>query len=71
MIRTINGHLTATEKRHIDEMFKRNLTEARVNRKDYFIKNINGAYEVIIFQKDNSMVYDNQIKKHKAQFMIV
>ena len=51
-------------------MFKRNLTESRVNRKDYFIKNINGAYEVIIFQKDNSMVYDNQIKKHKAQFMI-
>lgn len=47
-IRTLTGHLTATNKRHISAMFDVNRLEAKVNRITYRITEENGIYAVRI-----------------------
>ena len=47
-IRTLSGHLTATNKRHISAIFDVNRLEAKVNRIAYRISEENGIYTVKI-----------------------
>lgn len=39
-IRTTKGHLTCTEKRHINALFAQNMTSGKVNRKTYFLNHL-------------------------------
>ena len=45
-IRTLTGHITATNKRHISAMFDVNRLEAKVNSITYRITEENGIYTV-------------------------
>ena len=55
-ITTITGHLTATEKRHISEMFRLKLTSGKVNRKFYHIAGPeNGIFKVTILENDRGI----------------
>jgi hypothetical protein len=52
-IRTITGHLTATNKRHISAMFDVNRLEAKVNRITYRITEESGIYTVRISRNES------------------
>lgn len=52
-IRTLTGHLTATNKRHISAIFDANQLEAKVNRTTYRISEENGIYSVRISQNES------------------
>lgn len=52
-IRTLTGHLTATNKRHISAMFDVNRLEAKVNRITYRIAAENGSYTVRISRNES------------------
>ncbi len=51
-IRTLTGHLTATNKRHISAIFDVNRLEAKVNRITYRIAEENGIYTVRISRNE-------------------
>ena len=51
-IRTLTGHLTATNKRHISAMFDVNRLEAKVNRITYRIGEESGIYTVRISRNE-------------------
>lgn len=52
-IRTLTGHLTATNKRHISAMFDVNRLEAKINRLTYRITEGDGAYSVKISHNES------------------
>lgn len=52
-IRTLTGHLTATNKRHITAMLDVNRLEAKVNRITYRITEENGNYTVRISRNES------------------
>jgi hypothetical protein len=43
-MKTITGHLTATNKRHIKVMIDRGLSEAKINRITYYLSLQDGIY---------------------------
>ena len=52
-IRTLSGHLTATNKRHISAMFDVNRLEAKINRITYRVSEEAGTYTVKISQNES------------------
>ena len=52
-IRTLTGHLTATNKRHISAMFDVNRLEAKVNSITYRIGEESGIYTVRISRNES------------------
>ena len=69
-ISTISGHLTQTNKRHLNAILSANLTEAKVNTINYFLTLNNGIYTVKIIKKDNSIIYGAKINIYKSTFKI-
>lgn len=55
MITTTQGHLTATNKKHINIMFKLKLTSARINRIEYHIALIDAVYDCNITKLDRGL----------------
>jgi hypothetical protein len=57
MIKTIDGHLTATEKKAINAIIKAGLTQGKVNRKEYYLtKKDNGIFLVKIVQNETGFL---------------
>lgn len=52
-IRTLTGHITATNKRHVSAMFDVNRLEAKVNSITYRITEENGIYTVRISRNES------------------
>lgn len=52
-IRTLSGHLTATNKRHISAMFDVNRLEAKINRTTYRVSEEDGIYTVKISRNES------------------
>lgn len=69
-IKTLKGHLTATEKRHIKALFGAALMEGKANRKNYLFTFENGVYTVRIKEVDNTVVIGEKTKMHTVQFEI-
>ena len=71
-IKTLSGHLTQTNKAHINAMFEAGVMEAKVNRIHYSIKKISdNSFEVIIMQKDNELVYSgDKMRRYKSTFEV-
>ena len=72
-IKTLNGHLTLTEKTHIKAIFKANLTEAKVNRKNYFLTLVNPLkkeYKVKIVEVDKNIVIGKKLRTSFADFQV-
>ncbi len=70
-IKTITGHLTATNKTHIKKMFELKLFEAKINTITYLLSEENNVYTVFTIQKDNSVLIGEKISKSKSTFKIV
>lgn len=72
-IKTLTGHLTSTEKTHLKAIFKENLTEAKVNRKNYFLTLLNPLkkeYKVKIVEVDKTVVIGKKLRSHFANFQL-
>lgn len=72
-IKTLTGHLTSTEKTHIKAIFKANLLEAKVNRKNYFLTLVNPLkkeYKVKIVEVDKNIVIGKKLRTHFANFQV-
>lgn len=52
-IRTLSGHLTATNKRHISAMFDVNRLEAKINRITYRVSKESEIYTVKISRNES------------------
>lgn len=70
-IRTLSGHLTATNKRHISAMFDVNRLEAKVNRITYRIAEENGTYTVKISQNESDDWGRMRERTSTAEFEII
>ena len=68
IMKVLTGHLTQTNKTHINALLKDNLTEAKVNRINYLISLDKGIYTVKIAQK--SKEYKSGYYISKATFKI-
>jgi len=69
-IKTLSGHLTATEKRHIRAMIEQGLTEGRVGKKSYWLKEESGVFTVLVGQNERSVFNRIEFKKYKHTFLI-
>lgn len=69
-ISTITGHLTQTNKKHINAILRSNLTEAKVNTINYFLTLQNDIYTVKIIRKDNSVLLGAKINISRSTFKI-
>ena len=67
-MKTISGHLTQTNKTHINAILKADLLVAKVNRINYKLTLIEGVYTVQIAQK--SKEYSSGWETSKATFKI-
>ena len=70
-IRTLTGHLTATNKRHISAMFDVNRLEAKVNRITYRITEENGTYTVKISRNESDDWGRMRERTNTATFEII
>ena len=70
-IRTLTGHLTATNKRHISAMFDVNRLEAKVNSITYRIGEENGIYTVRISRNESDDWGRMRERTSTASFEIV
>lgn len=70
-IRTLTGHLTSTNKRHISAMFDVNRREAKVNRITYRIAEENGIYTVRISRNESDDWGVMRERKSTATFEII
>lgn len=68
-ISVISGHITATEKKHIKALFAHNMTEGKVNTKNYFITKENAVYTAKIIENEFSD-YEQKVvqRQRKVQF---
>lgn len=49
-ITVIRGHLTQTEKRHINALLDRNLSEGKVNTKTYYLNECESCFVAVIYE---------------------
>lgn len=72
-IKTISGHLTATNKQHIKAMFAAERMSAKVNRINYKIERLSkpNEYEVKSAHVDLSIVIGEKIRVDKATFRVI
>lgn len=70
-IRTLTGHLTSTNKRHISAIFDANRLEARVNRISYRIAEENGVYTVRISRNESDDWGSMRERTSTATFEII
>lgn len=70
-IRTLTGHLTATNKRHISAMFDANLLDAKINRFTYRISEKDGTYTVKISQNESDDYGKMRERTSTATFKII
>ena len=70
-IRTLSGHLTATNKRHISAMFDVNRLEAKINHVTYRISEEAGTYTVKISQNESNDYGKMRERTSTATFKIV
>lgn len=70
-IRTLSGHLTATNKRHISAMFDVNRLEAKINRITYRIREESGIYTVKISQNESDDYGKIRERTSTATFEII
>lgn len=70
-IRTLTGHLTATNKRHISAMFDVNRLEAKINRFTYRVSEENGTYTVKISQNESNDYGKMRERISTASFEII
>ena len=72
MITTIQGHLTATNKAHLNEMMRKGITSAKVNRIEYHIyEQPNGEYNCNIIKRDRGLGWignEVQTSTYKVRF---
>jgi hypothetical protein len=69
-MKVITGHLTATNKKHINAILNVNMLIAKVNTINYLLSLENDIYTVYMFQKDNSIIYGDKTSKYKATFKL-
>jgi hypothetical protein len=69
-ISTITGHLTQTNKKHINAILSANLLQAKVNTINYFLTLENDIYSVKIIRKDNTVVLGAKINISRSTFKI-
>ena len=55
-IKTIEGHLTSTEKRAILHLLQRGMREGHIGKKDYYITEEGNTYAVKILQMDRGLI---------------
>lgn len=55
-IKTLTGHLTATQKKHIKYLIDAKFITAKVNSINYALSENNGIYTVFIARKDRGMI---------------
>ena len=55
-MKTLTGHLTATDKRNISAMMELGLKQGTINKKSYFLSQQNGIYTVKLQQKDRGLI---------------
>lgn len=69
-ITVLKGHLTQTEKKHINAFFALNMLEAKVNRKTYYCELLeDGSYRVEILENEYSPVRGSmKIRTHVVIF---
>jgi hypothetical protein len=70
-ILTISGHLTQTNKKHINAILGANLLKAKVNTINYFLTRENDFFRLTIIKKDNSIVIGEKININKVIFKII
>lgn len=70
-IRTLTGHLTATNKRHISAMFDVNRLEAKINRITYRVSEESGTYTVKISRNESNDYGEIRERTSTATFEIV
>lgn len=67
-IRTLTGHLTATNKRHISAMFDAERMAARINRTTYYITPDGDTYKVAITRRESDDWGTMRDRTHSATF---
>jgi len=70
-IKTLEGYLTAVEKKAIKAILEAGLTEGRVSRKSYWIKEMGGFFEVVIGQNETNVFNRVEFKKYKHTFKMI
>ena len=70
-IRTLSGHLTASNKRHISAIFDVNRMEAKINRITYRISEENGIYTVKISRNESDDWGKMRERTSTATFKII
>lgn len=70
-IRTLSGHLTATNKRHISAMFDVNRLEAKINRITYRITEEGGVHIVKISRNESDDWGRMRERTDSATFKII
>ena len=69
MISVLTGHLTPTNKKHIEAMFKRGLMEGTINGITYYISSIQkDEYKVKVIVKDNSIIFGEPFRIMSSTF---
>jgi hypothetical protein len=51
----LSGHLTATEKKHIQAILSQNLMTGKVGRKSYLLQLDSGVYTAKVMQNDRGL----------------
>jgi hypothetical protein len=69
-IKTLSGHLTATNKKHIRAMFDVGVLSAKVNTINYVITQSENVYTVKKTVKDLSIVTGPKFRTHTATFTL-
>lgn len=73
IVKNNHQHLTQTEKKHICKLFELNLTEGKVNRKEYYITektNVKNCYSVKIIEVDNSIAIGKKLRQNTVEFNV-
>lgn len=70
-IRTLTGHLTATNKRHISAMFDVNRLEAKINRITYRVSKEVEIFTVKISRNESDGWGKMRERTHSATFEII
>lgn len=70
-ITVFNGHITATEKKHIKALFSHKMTEGKVNTKSYSISESEGIYIAHIYEMEYSDFEQKRVmRKRKVSFSV-
>jgi len=55
-IKTLSGHITETEKKHLKLMFDMQITEAKIGRKIYLLKQNADFYDLKVMQNERHCI---------------